>query len=118
MTGGQLNSGFLLRVLDFRIQYSDMENSYFKKQTSRGRQEITGLQFQGMIRIFMGQSGFLNGIKNIKSGNNIELLPYLLGTQSSYLADPYNPESEFKYDNPLGAFGVSGKYRSQYYSYT
>lgn len=74
------------------------------------RQEIYWASVSRDDPNFMGQSGFLNGIKNIKSGNNIELLPYLLGTQSSYLADPYNPESEFKYDNPLGAFGVSGKY--------
>lgn len=74
------------------------------------RQEIYWASVSRDDPNFMGQSGFLKGIKNIKQGSNIELLPYVLGTQNSYLQDQFDPSSEFKNDNITGALGLSAKY--------
>ncbi|HMS63675.1 MAG TPA: DUF5916 domain-containing protein [Ignavibacteria bacterium] len=74
------------------------------------RQEIYWASVSRNDPDLMGQSGYLDGIKNIKSGSNIEILPYVLGTQNSYLADFYDPEAALTHENIVGEFGFSGKY--------
>lgn len=74
------------------------------------RQEIYWASVSRDDPDFLGQSGYLDGIKNIESGSNIELLPYVLGTQNSYLADFYDPHAGLVNDNLIGEFGFSGKY--------
>ncbi|MEO8209883.1 MAG: DUF5916 domain-containing protein [bacterium] len=59
---------------------------------------------------FLGQSGYLKGIKNIKRGTDIQVLPYVLGTQSNSLEDIDNPDSEFKNNGLDGEIGLSAKY--------
>ncbi|RPI14855.1 MAG: hypothetical protein EHM58_15535 [Ignavibacteriae bacterium] len=60
---------------------------------------------------FMGQAGHITGIKNIKRGKNLEILPYVLGSVSGYLQDPNNPSSKFVADSLLkGEAGVNLKY--------
>jgi hypothetical protein len=60
---------------------------------------------------FMGQAGFINGINGIKSGKNIEILPYVIGGVTGYLTDPNNPDSKFKADSVIkGDFGIGLKY--------
>lgn len=59
---------------------------------------------------FMGQAGKINGINGIKSGKNIEILPYVLGGVTGYLSDPNKPDSKFKHDSLKGDFGVGLKY--------
>lgn len=59
----------------------------------------------------MGQSGNIYGIKNIKRGKNLEILPYVLGSVSGYLKDPNNPSSKFVADSLVkGEIGVNLKY--------
>ena len=50
------------------------------------------------------------GIKNIKGGNNLEVLPYALGSQSGTISDYGNADSEFKNEKVKGQFGVNVKY--------
>lgn len=50
------------------------------------------------------------GIKDIKGGKNLEVLPYALGSQSGTLSDFNNADSDFKNDKVKGQFGVNVKY--------
>jgi hypothetical protein len=52
----------------------------------------------------------LKGIKNVKSGNNLEILPYVLGSQSGNISDVNNADSEFKNEKIKGQFGFNVKY--------
>jgi len=104
---------FRIPFKSLRFPNTDVQNwrIHILRNRPRGaRQEIYWASVSRDDPNFMGQSGYLNGIKNIKSGNNIELLPSITATQNSYLTNSSDPESEFYYDNPKGAFGLSGKY--------
>lgn len=59
---------------------------------------------------FMGQSGYFKGIENIKRGTDIQILPYILGSQNSALEDQYDPDSKFNYNGLDGTVGLSAKY--------
>lgn len=50
------------------------------------------------------------GIKDIKGGKNLEVLPYALGSQSGTLSDFGNADSDFKNEKVKGQFGVNVKY--------
>jgi hypothetical protein len=52
----------------------------------------------------------LNGIKDIKGGKNIEILPYAISTQSGSISDYNNANSEFKNEKIKGDFGFNLKY--------
>jgi hypothetical protein len=56
------------------------------------------------------QAGFLKGIKNVKSGKHLEILPYVIGSQNSSKSDINNPDSEFINETIKGDFGVGLKY--------
>src|SRR5690606_5835087 len=47
---------------------------------------------------FLGQSGIFKGIENIKGGNHLQLLPYVLGQQKASLTSPFNSNSSLDYD--------------------
>ena len=60
---------------------------------------------------FMGQAGIVDGFKGLKSGKNLEILPYVIGGITGYKSDPSNPNSKFIADSTLkGDFGVGLKY--------
>ena len=59
---------------------------------------------------FLGQSGKFKGIENIKGGNSLEILPYVLGQQKATLNSPFNSNSSLDYDNPGGEFGFDVRY--------
>ncbi|MFA7359656.1 MAG: DUF5916 domain-containing protein [Candidatus Kapaibacterium sp.] len=52
----------------------------------------------------------MSGIKNIKGGNNLEVLPYALGSQKGSISDYENADSEFNNEKIKGQFGVNVKY--------
>ncbi len=56
------------------------------------------------------EHGKLKDIKNIKGGNNFEILPYVLGSQASYLSDSYNAQSDFINEKIKGRVGFNLKY--------
>lgn len=74
------------------------------------RQEIYWASVSRDDPNFMGQSGYLKGIKNIKRGTDIRFLPYVLGTHNSYLEDRQNSNSDFKSGKIIGEFGIDAKY--------
>ncbi len=74
------------------------------------RQEIYWASVSRDDPNFLGQSGFLKGIKNIKRGTDIQILPYVLGTQNSYLEDKSNPDSKFTFGKLDGALGLGAKF--------
>jgi hypothetical protein len=60
---------------------------------------------------FLGQEGFLSGIKKVKRGKNLEILPYVLGSMTGYLKDPNDGNSKFISDSLYkGEAGINVKY--------
>ncbi len=74
------------------------------------RQEIYWASVSRDNPNYMGQSGILKGIKNVKRGTDIQLLPYVLGTQNSTLEDLSDPDSKFVKGKIKGEIGLSAKY--------
>ncbi len=56
------------------------------------------------------QAGTLRGIRDIKSGNNLEILPYAISSQTGYLTNDTIPSSDFKNEKIKGDAGVGIKY--------
>ena len=52
----------------------------------------------------------LKGIKNVSNGKNLEVMPYVVGSQSGNISDLNNANSEFKNDDIKGRFGFNVKY--------
>jgi hypothetical protein len=105
---------------EFRIPFKSLRFPETKEQIWRmhiirnrprgARQEIYWASVSRDDPNFMGQSGFLKGIKDVERGKDIQFLPYILGTQGSSLEDPSNPDSEFKHDKVQGQIGINAKY--------
>jgi len=74
------------------------------------RTQTSWMPFSRNISGIMTQAGYLKGMKNIKSGSTIELLPYAMGQKNGQLLDQNNPNSGFKYDNIQGRIGGGIKY--------
>ena len=54
--------------------------------------------------------GVINGIKNIKGGNNLEVLPFIVSSQAGSISDNSNANSDFKNDDIKGQIGLNLKY--------
>ncbi|MBI5403170.1 MAG: carbohydrate binding family 9 domain-containing protein [Ignavibacteriae bacterium] len=52
----------------------------------------------------------LKGIENVKAGNNLEILPYTLGSQAGRISDFENSDSKFENEDIKGQVGVNVKY--------
>lgn len=74
------------------------------------RTQISWTRIDRNIPGLITQAGLLKGLKNIKSGGGIELLPYAMGQKSGFLNDFNNPASGIKYDPIIGRFGGGIKY--------
>ncbi|MEO8513222.1 MAG: carbohydrate binding family 9 domain-containing protein [Ignavibacteria bacterium] len=59
---------------------------------------------------FMSQAGILKGFKNLKKGKQLELLPFVLGSQYGYRDDPENANSKLINEKIKGDFGIGIKY--------
>jgi len=59
---------------------------------------------------FFCQAGTLSGIQGVNQGRNIEILPYVLGSQSGALSLDSNDEFSWDNDNAQGEAGVGLKY--------
>ena len=69
------------------------------------RTQTSWMPFNRNIQGIMTQAGYLKGLKDIKSGSSIELLPYVMSQENGQLLDSNNPNSGFKYDNLQGRIG-------------
>ncbi|MFA7418166.1 MAG: sugar-binding protein [Melioribacteraceae bacterium] len=74
------------------------------------RYQVSWMKVDRNIPTFMPQAGLLTGLKNIKSGGNLELLPYVIGQSNGQLTDFDNPSSKFKFDPLKGRIGAGLKY--------
>jgi hypothetical protein len=74
------------------------------------RTQTSWMPFSRNIQGIMSQAGYLKGLKDIKSGSSIELLPYAMSQESGQLINSDNPNSGFKYDNLQGRIGGGIKY--------
>ncbi|MEW6654172.1 MAG: carbohydrate binding family 9 domain-containing protein, partial [Bacteroidota bacterium] len=62
------------------------------------------------IPSFITQAGLLTGLKNIKSGGSVELLPYVIGQSNGQLTELNNASSKFIFDPLKGRIGGGVKY--------
>lgn len=74
------------------------------------RYQVSWMKVDRNIPTFMPQAGLLTGLKNIKSGGNLELLPYVIGQSNGQLTDFDDPSSKFKFDPLKGRIGAGLKY--------
>ena len=58
---------------------------------------------------FICKLGYLDGIEGIKSGQNIEILPSVIGYQSS-TRDPFHPNTRLNNEDPDGELSLNGRY--------
>ncbi len=56
------------------------------------------------------QAGTMRGMTGLHTGNNLELLPYAISSQTGMLEDVDNPKSAFVNEDPDFEAGISGKY--------
>ena len=56
------------------------------------------------------QAGTMSGIEGINTGRNLELLPYIIGSQFGALEDGDNPQSAFSNEPAEFDVGISAKY--------
>lgn len=59
---------------------------------------------------WMCQYGYMKGIKGIKPGKNIEILPSVISKQFGYRDAYYNPDSDFINDDPEAELSFNAKY--------
>ncbi len=60
---------------------------------------------------FFCQMGYLTGIRNVKPGSRLDLLPSLVGFQSSALSDPDDLKSGFSNADPDAELALNARYR-------
>lgn len=98
------------------IRFPNKDNQQWKVHFIRtrprdARVQMSWAQVSRDDPSFMGQAGFINGINGVKSGKNLEILPYVIGGITGNLTDPNNPDSKFKpFSDFKGDFGVGLKY--------
>jgi hypothetical protein len=74
------------------------------------RTQVSWTRMDRNIPGLITQAGLLKGLKNIKSGGGIELLPYIMGQKSGFINDFNNPNAGIQYDPIMGRFGGGIKY--------
>ena len=97
------------------LNFPDAEEQHWRINILRtipriSRTQISWVRLDRNISGIMTQAGFLTGLKNIKSGNSLELLPYTIAQKTGSLSDMGNPSSGFKYDPFKGRIGGGIKY--------
>lgn len=74
------------------------------------RHQISWMKIDRNLATFMPQAGLLTGLKNIKSGGSLELLPYVIGEKLGALSNLQDPGSDFKFNPIKGRIGGGIKY--------
>ena len=74
------------------------------------RTQICWTKIDKDIPSFIAQSGSIKGLKNIKSGASIELLPYVIGQYNGSLRDVDDPNSKYTFNDVEGRIGGGIKY--------
>lgn len=80
---------------------------------TRPRQSRTQMSWAKVSRDnseFLSQAGVLKGFHKLKKGKQLELLPFVLGSQYSYRDDPSDPDSKMINQKIKGDIGIGIKY--------
>jgi hypothetical protein len=107
-------------IVEFRIPFKSLrfpdkneqewKINLWRCRPRKDRVQISWAPISRDIPSFMSQFGKINGIKNIKSGKNLEILPYALASQAGYLNDNSNPNSGFVNEKVKVKGGIGIKY--------
>lgn len=97
------------------LRFPDKENQTWRVNFWRDHQREVRRRYSWAAQdrdepCFLCRWGYLEGIKGIKPGNNIELLPTVLGSQSGSRVDSNDPDSEFDNENPESEISFNGRY--------
>jgi hypothetical protein len=98
------------------IRFPDKNEVSFGIDFIRTRPRESRLQMSWVVisrdnPSLLRQLGVIKGIKNVKSGKNLEILPYVIGSVSGYLKDETDPSSKFVADSVIkGDAGINVKY--------
>ena len=82
----------------------------YRNRPRENRQEISWAAVSRNAPTLFTNSGTLKGIKNINSGNNLEILPSFVSSQAGNISDLSNADSEFVNEKIKGQFGLNIKY--------
>lgn len=97
-----------LRFPDKNIQ--EWKIDIFRNRPRVTREQISWAAIDRDVPSLLTQLGTIKGIKHIKSGKNLEILPYAMATQAGYLKDNSNPNSGFTNEKVKGKGGLGVKY--------
>ncbi|KAA3596777.1 MAG: hypothetical protein DWQ06_14620 [Calditrichaeota bacterium] len=89
---------------------SDWRIHVFRVRPRSSREQISLVKAEKGNDCFLCTAAYVKGMEKIEVGKNLEILPYVIGSQSNYLSDDEDPNSKFKNDKPDAAFGIDLKY--------
>ena len=98
------------------LSFPDKENQtwvvgLFRNIPRESPVQVSWVTFDRSIPgFFVKQLGRLEGLKNIKSGNKLEFLPYVVGQKSGSLSNSNNPSSGINFNSFKGSIGSGIKY--------
>ena len=82
----------------------------FRNRPREVREQISWAPISRDAPSLYTNPGKLRGLKGIRGGKNVEVLPYVLGSQNGYKSDYGNADSEFINEKVKGEAGVNVKY--------
>jgi Domain of unknown function (DUF5916)/Carbohydrate family 9 binding domain-like len=82
----------------------------FRNHPRKNREQISWTPISRDDPTLYTHPGKMYGIKDIKGGNNLEILPYTLGSQQGSISDYGNSQSEFNNEKIKGQVGINVKY--------
>lgn len=83
---------------------------FWRVRPRESRTEISWSKISRDEPSWMKQAGILKGLKNIKKGSRLEILPYLIGTKLDTLKNNSDNNSGITNNKPKGDFGFNLKY--------
>lgn len=97
-----------LRFPDKNLQ--EWKVHFWRNRPRENRVEMSWAKVARDEPSWMKQAGILKGLKNIKKGSSLEILPYVIGTKSDTLNNKSDFNSGLTNDKLKGDFGVNLKY--------
>ena len=82
----------------------------FRNHPRANREQISWSSLSRDDPTLYTRAAKMSGINNIKGGNNLEILPYALGSQKGFITDYGNANSDFDNEKVSGQFGLNVKY--------
>ena len=82
----------------------------FRNHPRANREQISWSSLSRDDPTLYTRAAKMSGINNIKGGNNLEILPYALGSQKGFITDYGNANSDFDNEKVKGQFGLNVKY--------